>query len=115
MGLRAGGRADRTECGERGERSQLLFAFFAAGAQRHVPFDDLAGLGRHALDVRLLKDGIQLATVLTAVFEHHEGSNRFFDGLLQTVEHHVSVVLGDTHDVCDLTAIEPLAQVQVEQ
>jgi hypothetical protein len=114
--LRLDGCADGGESAEHREWAhELLLAILAGLAAIDMPVDRLAGGRGHALDIRFCERAIEEGAMTASVLKHDIGSDRLFNGLLQAVEHDVSVVLRDPEHIRDFGAIQALAQMEVQQ
>ena len=57
---------------------------------------------------------VELGAVLPGVPHHHEGDDRLFEGALEPAEDRGGVPFANAEDRGDLGALQPLAQVQIE-
>jgi hypothetical protein len=106
-----GDERDRTEQG--GGTGQEASPLPAGGASVGVAGDPLADEGREPA-VPVLEDAGQVGTVPAAVAGHQQGTQRPLDLVAQAAEEDVGVADLDAHGVGQVLALQPVAQVQVE-
>jgi hypothetical protein len=80
-----------------------------------VTVDEFAHVWRHALNGRHREQRIEFLAAPAAVFEHDEGRDRVFGGLLQAAQNNVAVVFRDADHLGNLTDVESLAKMEIEQ